>query len=137
MMRAGQLAASLIACVRDAPDADDASLDAGRHLCCSLQASSGSYDSLVVFCDRGEYEAVAYELLPGSPARQFWVSEHSCIIAEVWLQGRVIAAGVWQVDRIESLERYTLRCLCSTGLEIRAPEEGLRRPDRDELEETR
>jgi hypothetical protein len=87
MMRAGPLAASLTARVYDAPDADDASLDAGRHLCCTLQAASGGYDSLVVLCDRGEYEALAYEFVSGSPAQQFWVSERSCIIAEVWFGG--------------------------------------------------
>lgn len=137
IMAADHFVASLSAHLRHAPDADDASLDVGRHLCCTLHVTPGSYDSIVVICDRGEYEAMIHEFTPGSPPATFWTSECSCLIVEAWFRGRVIAAGVWQVNRIESQERYALRCLCSTGLEIRVPEEGLQRPDRDELEETR
>lgn len=75
----------------------------------------------MVLCDQGEYEAVGYEIVSGSPALQFWVGEHSCIIAEVWSQGRVIAAGVWQVNWLESQQRYTLRRVCSTELEMSQP----------------
>jgi hypothetical protein len=74
-------------------------------------------------------QAVIYEFVPGSPARQFWVSERSCITAEVWFQGRVIAAGVWQVDWSERQQRYRLRPVCATRLEISQPEEGVS-PDR-------
>ncbi len=122
-MSASQIEASLTVSVRDAPDADDASLDVGRRLCCTMQAAPGKYDSIVVLCDRGEYEAVAYEFVSGSPALHFWVGEHSCITVEVWSQGRVIAAGIWQVGWLLGQQGYVLQTICSTKLEINQPEE--------------
>jgi hypothetical protein len=120
-MNASQSGPSLTVSICDSLDADDVSLDVGRHLCCTMQATPGRHDSVVVFCDQGEYEAPAYEFISGSPALKLWVGEHSCIIAEVWSQGRVIAAGVWQVDWLESQQSYTLRRICSTELEISQP----------------
>jgi hypothetical protein len=127
-MKASEFVASLTASLCDTPDTDDASLDAGRYLCCTMQATPGSYDSVVVLCDRGEFEAQVYEFLPGSTALQFWVGEDSCIIAEVWSEGGVIAAGVWQVSWLESQQRYTLRTICSTEMDISQPAE---RPNPD------